>query len=186
MTSLRTIVDILGLTAFATFALCGVLITALAPFSEAVWWLWPALRAGLQSGSGLWGGLSIAGLAGARSAGHLKLGLCGAMLGTLLAVNPVLDLLRGPLILEDVQILSSGSQRLTRFSALSNGGIRRGDGIRGSLWVEAVDGAQYAFSPMGLQANRLESMLTSCKDPTSVRVVALRHLDTVVALRCSD
>ena len=42
----------------------------------------------------------------------------------------------------------------------------------------------HTSASLGLQASRLEDMLASCGAADGVRLVVLRHLDIVVALRC--
>lgn len=184
MSALRTAFGVLGLAAFATAAMCGVLVTALAPISEESWWLWPALRALLQLGGGLWGGLAVAALAQASTGGYLKLAAAGTLLGGLLTLNPLLDLARGPLTVDHAQILAAGTRSFDGWDVRPGGVTPRGDGIEGDLAIATSDGAVHRFTPMGLQANRLDDMLAGCRTATDARVVALRHLDVVVALRC--
>ena len=63
MRSLRAVFDVAGLTALAAVALCGPLLTALAPVSASSWVPWLSIRLALQTASGAWGGIGVAGLA---------------------------------------------------------------------------------------------------------------------------
>lgn len=169
---------ITGIVVFSCAAMLGFLLTALVPFRLETWWFWPVFRLLWQVGSGLWCGLGIALLI---DGGHGKLSLGVGAFGFLLALNPVLDLVRGP---AEGELLSSST---TRYTAWGGGGSRvtpRGQSIRGSLLLETDAGDKVIIKPIGAQANRMQSWTRAC--PKGGRVHALRHLDVVLGVVCAQ
>jgi hypothetical protein len=158
----------------------GFLLTALVPFSLESWWFWPLFRVLWQVGGGLWCGLGIALLV---ESGHVKISLGLGALGALLAINPLLDLIRGP---AEGVLLSSATQRANAWGPSGSGaGVSpRGQSIHGTLLLVTEAGEQIEIEPMGAQANRMEKLTQTCT--SEGRVQALRHLDVVLAVDCSD
>ena len=127
-----------------------------------------------QVGGGLWCGLGIALLV---DTGHVKLTLGTGAFGLLLGVNPLLDLMRGPV---QGVLLSSG----TEHGAYGRGSGTSAPTIHGTLVLETDAGEQVVIQPMGAQANRMESQTQAC--PRGGRVHALRHLDVVLTVVCAE
>ena len=171
---------ITGIVVFSSAAMLGFLLTALVPFRLETWWFWPVFRLLWQVGGGLWCGLGIALL---LDGGHAKLTLGAGALVFLLALNPVLDLVRGP---AEGELLSSGTTRYTAWGVRGAGAgvARQGQSIRGSLLLETDAGEQVVIQPMGAQANRMESQTQAC--PKGGRVHALRYLDVVLTVVCAE
>ncbi len=171
---------ITGICVFACAAMLGFLLTALVPMRPESWWFWPALRVAWQVGGGLWCGLGIAVLVGQ---GHAKLTSGVGLIGVVLGINPLLDLVQGPV--EGI-LLDSGTTRQAAYGPSGSGaGVSpRGQSIHGTLLLQTAAGEQVRVAPMGAQANRMEALCAAC--PQGGQVQALRHLDVVLDLRCGD
>lgn len=169
-----------GICAFACAVMLGFLLTALVPMHLEHWWFWPAFRVLWQVGGGLWCGLGIAVLVGQ---GHAKLTSGVGLIGVVLGVNPLLDLVRGPV--EGI-LLDSGTARHAAYGPSGSGaGVSpRGPSIRGTLLLQTRDGEQVRIEPMGAQANRMETQTAACGEQG--QVYALRHLDVVLEVRCEE
>jgi hypothetical protein len=174
----------LGMTGAISWCLAlmlGPLLTLFPPYTEATWWLWPALRVAWAFGSAL--ALSL-GMAWDAPGGALRrfavLGLVTGLVTLVLNPNPLLDLVRGPYV---------GPGHLAGVE-LSRGVLHsRPTGgpsptIEGDLTWIGLDRVTVRIRPIGIQANRVEDALATCPDGVG-RLVALRHLDVVVALECT-
>lgn len=171
---------ITGICVFACAAMLGFLLTALVPMGPESWWFWPVARVIWQVGGGVWCGLGVAILAGQ---GHAKLGMGVGLLGLVLAINPVLDLFRGPV---EGLLLDCGTTRQAAYGPSGSGaGISpRGQSIHGTLLLQTAEEDTLRIEPMGAQANRMEDLCGAC--PAGGQVQALRHLDVVLAVRCQE
>lgn len=172
---------ITGIVVFSCAAMLGSLLTALVPFQLETWWFWPVVRVAWQLGGGLWCGLGIAMLV---DGGYFKLTAGVGALGLLLAINPVLDLVRGP---AQGMLLSVGTTRYPAWAALGPGArVSQGSqSIQGTLVLQNQDGQEVVIEPIGAQANRMESLTVGCGPGHGGQATALRGLDVVLEIDCS-
>lgn len=166
---------ITGIVVFSCAAMLGSLLTAVVPFSLDTWWVWPVVRVIWQLGGGLWCGLGIAMLV---EGGHFKLTAGLGLLGLLLAVNPVLDLVRGP---AQGALQSIGTAQFKTWSSVARG--TRTASIQGTLVLKTQEGDMVVVEPIGAQANRMDAMGQGCTSGGQATV--LRHLDVVLQVDCS-
>lgn len=170
-----------GAVSWCLALMLGPLLTLFPPYTEATWWLWPALRVAWAFGSAF--ALAF-GLAWDAPGGALRrFAVLGLVAGTVtlgLKVNPLLDLVRGPYAgqghLAGVEI-SRGALHTRPIGGPS-------PSIEGDLTWVGADGRTLTLAPIGIQANRVEDALSTC--PAGIgRLVALRHLDVLISLECT-
>lgn len=167
---------IVAVTCFATGAFGGFLLTGMPSLTEGNWLLLVGGRVLWQLGGAIWLGLATAAL---FEATRWKFALPFAVVGVLLCFNPLLDLVRGPEILE--------------------GKLTRVEYLEGSVWttraptktidaiieVETRDGERTRFQPSGRHANQWSETLRQCQSRRSdVRIVLLRRLDAAIQVEC--
>ena len=162
---------IVSLCVFAAGAFAGFFLTALVRLTPSDWHYWVGARALWQLGGGLWLGYEV----GRLMTGRLfwqSMVACGA-LGAVLCLNPLLDLIRGPLVAEG----SIVSERYVRNRA------RRS--IKARVVIQSSDGAHHELSLWGRQANIYEDLTEGCGGPqATTRFVVLRHLDAFLSVGC--
>ena len=167
-------VDILGIVLFATSVFLPFFITGFAPMSERTWMLFVVARI-LWHVGGLFGlGVAIFGM---MQRSRLLGGVLLVPLALVFCINPVLDLLRGPLrvqgVVEDEQV----------FRLSGEGGMNAG--IWMTIQIRQSDGSLVTFKPSGLRANKWETFRTECaRNGARVRLVALRHLKVPLEMTC--
>ena len=168
--------DVAGISFFATGLFCGYLLTALAPMTVSNWAVIAALRVAWQLGGAVW----CATILRRAFDSGLRLSLAmGVGAGLLLCYNPVLDLIRGPLDIWG-QLVDATVTHDTFVRPLGSN-----KSIRARVGVEVNGETALDIEPVGLQANRWQDLYDGCGDPASpVHIVALRHLDVVLALSC--
>ena len=97
---------------------------------------------------------------------------CGA-LGAALCLNPLLDLGRGPLVVEASIASESYDRNRTRRS------------LKAHVVIQSSDGARHELSLWGRQANIYEDLTEGCGGPqAAARFVILRHLDAFLSVGC--
>ena len=160
---------------FATGAFAGFFLTALVRLTPSDWYYWVGLRVLWQLGGALWLGFEVGRLLteGAKSYGVLLISAacCGAV-GAVLCINPLLDVIRGPLVIEGSVV----NERYERNRLRS---------IKAHVRIQSSDGSLHEFSPWGRQANIYAQLVESCGGSSAAnRFVILRHLDTFLSVEC--
>ncbi|MCB9780477.1 MAG: hypothetical protein H6742_18065 [Alphaproteobacteria bacterium] len=179
-----TAVLALALTAWVCALFAAPFLTVLPRLTVDGWWQWPLLRVALVLASAVGVGLAT-GLFSPRAkarAAAVATVLCGGLsLG--LSINPVLDLVRGPL--DAVGTVQDSAAWTQRFRGRPSGTATTTD--HGRLEFRAADGDLTVIEPLGFQVSHMEAALQDCpRLDGPVRLVALRHLDIVVAVECVD
>lgn len=168
--------DVAGISFFATGLFCGYLLTALAPMTVSNWAVIALVRVVWQLGGAVWCAIILGRAFDTGLWMSIAMGILG---GLLLCYNPVLDLIRGPLDIEG-QLVDATVTRGTFVRPLGSN-----KSIRARVCVEVNGETALDIEPAGLQANRWQDLYAACGDPAGpVHIVALRHLDVVLALRC--
>ena len=162
---------IVSLCVFAAGAFAGLFLTALVRLTPSDWHYWVGARVLWQLGGGLWFGYEVGRLMTDRLFWP-SVAVCGA-LGAVLCLNPLLDLMRGPLVAEG----SIVSERYDRY--------RTRRSIKARVVIQSSDGALHELSLWGRQANIYEDLTEGCGGPqAATRFVILRHLDTFLSVGC--
>jgi hypothetical protein len=166
---------VVSLCVFAAGAFAGFLLTALVRLTPSDWHYWVGARVLWQLGGGLWLGYEVGRMMTDRFSWKSVAGcvaVCGS-LGAVLCLNPLLDLIRGPLDAEG----SIVSERHHRNRA------RRS--IKSRVAVRSSDGEFHELSLWERQANIYEGLTESCGGAQAVtRFVVLRHLDAFLGVEC--
>lgn len=178
MSKLLATVAWIGLAGWIAMLMCGVLVTALPPYSEGAWFVWPLLRLAGVFGCAL---VFLAGfgfVGGGQWQPPAKAAVVVLGLSVLFNINPLLDVVRGPFRGQG-RIEGAGVER---GSLVRSTGGRTGT-IEGELRFVTDEGQVVELEPIGMQANRLEDMLVLCSSGRG-RLAALRHLDVPLSLDC--
>lgn len=167
---------IIAITCFATGAFGGFLLTGMPSLTEGNWLYLVGGRVLWQLGSAIWLGLATAAL---FEATRWKFVLPCALVGGLLCFNPLLDLVRGPQVIEgklaQVKYLE-GTLWTTRMPTKT---------IEAIIEVETRDGGRERYHPRGRHANQWSETLRRCVTQRSdVRIVLLRRLDAAIQVEC--
>lgn len=167
---------IVAITCFATGAFGGFLLTSIPRLTEGNWLLLVGGRVLWQLGSAIWLGLATAAL---FEATRWKFVVPFAVVGALLCFNPLLDLVRGPKVIEGKlaqATYAQGSVWITRAPTKT---------IEAAIEVETRDGGRERFHPRGRQATQWSETLHQCVTRRSdVRIVLLRRLDAAIQVEC--
>src|SRR5688500_16084072 len=155
---------IVSLCVFAAGAFAGFFLTALVRLTPSDWHYWVGARVLWQLGGGLWFGYEVGRLMTGRLF-WLSTAVCAA-LGAMLCLNPLLDLIRGPLAAEGSIVSERYERNRTRRS------------VKAHVVIQSSDGAHHELSLCGRQANIYEDLTEGCGGPQAAsRFVILRHLD---------
>lgn len=168
-----------ALCVFVTGAFAGALLTALLRLTPADWYYWVGLRILWQLGGALWFGYELGrelvSWQQYSSKAFWKSVAGGAVLGAALCINPLLDVVRGPLVVEGAVV----GERYAR-----GVGFRS---IRLHVVIESADGMRYEASPWGRQANIYGRMMGNCGSTKSGRrFVILRRLGVFLSVGCRN
>ena len=131
---------IVSLCVFAAGAFAGFFLTALVRLTPSDWHYWVGARVLWQLGGGLWFGYEVGRLMTGRLF-WLSTAVCGA-LGALLCLNPLLDLIRGPLVAEGSIVSESYDRNRTRRS------------VKARVVIQSSDGALHELSLRGRRPAR--------------------------------
>ncbi len=152
----------------------GPFLTAFLPHSVETWWLWPGVRVGLALGGAGWFGLELGRLVG-RVVPSVLVAL---LLASLVSYAPILDLVRGPLVV-------TGSLGSLEKSQIGMGGSRSNRWY--DIELKDVDGTVHHLQPKTLSSDRWAKRLAECDEQRRfLRVTALRHLDEILDVECPE
>jgi hypothetical protein len=166
---------IVSLCVFASGAFAGFFLTALVRLTPEDWHYWAGARVLWQLGGGLWLGYEVGRMMTERFSWKVVAvcGAPGALLGALLCLNPLLDLTRGPLVVEGAIVGEEYTRSRSRRS------------IKARVRIQSSDGAVHELSLWGRQANIYEDLMETCGGPqAATRFVVLRHLDAFLGVEC--
>ena len=162
---------IAALCVFVAGAFAGAFLTSLVRLAPSDWHYWVGARVLWQLGGGLWFGYELGRLMTDRFSWQ-SVAACGA-LGAVLSLNPLLDLIRGPLAVEGAIV----SERYDRNE------VRRS--IKARVAIRSADGTLHELNLWGRQANIYEELAEGCGGPQAgTRFVFLRHLDAFLSVEC--
>jgi hypothetical protein len=174
-----SVFTLLAVLLFGTGACLGFLLTNFSSPTAETWWWALAARVGWTCGGALM--LSLASIREASGAGRLRkpqvwvLVAVLPLVGALLCLNPIRDLVEGPLVLEGSPTLAVGrTHNLTR----------GGGGIWATLALRTAGGAPVSFDFVGWGASEAEAQLSQCAADQRVRVSVLPHVERVLSVEC--
>lgn len=164
--------DMLGIVLFATSVFLPFFLTAFLPMNERTWvWVLVARVA--------WHGAGFAGLGWAVWGMVERSRLVGMVVllpfACLFCVNPILDLVRGPLRVEG---------RVEKERTWEGVAIRS---VHMSIQIRSDGGSEVTFEPSGLRANRWQAFRERCGGTgPRVRLAFLRHIQVPVEMTCLE
>jgi len=163
---------IVSLCVFAAGAFAGFFLTALVRLTPSDWHYWVGARALWQLGGGLWLGYEVGRMMPGRLFRLSSVAVCGA-LGAALCLNPLLDLIRGPLVADGSIVSESYDRNQTRRT------------IKARVVIQSSDGERHELSLWGRQANVYGDLTERCGGPqAATSFVVLRHLDAFLSVGC--
>ncbi len=163
-----------ALSFFVTGAFVGFLLTSIPAMSTGTWRIWVGARIAWQLGGALWFGAAVC---SPFEAPRWKGLLPAAVLGLALTFFPLLDMARGPLIVDGVMVSTS-----VRRDMLMGGDGVQTPTIAVDVDIDTPDGRR-TWTLKGRQANLWEDRFDDLEDPAKpVRLTILRHLDVLLDL----
>ena len=146
------------------------------------WWWALAIRVALQVGGAIFFGLAI--LADTLLTGNTKavrkpggwifVALC-IVIGALVSLNPLRDLIEGPIIRRGTLDLE----------VVRHARVRGGTSIRAEMQLVSPDGSRYETKMVGWPAEKTEEILEQCDSTNDVEIIMLRQMERVLDVRCS-
>ena len=162
---------LVSICVFATGAFGGFFLTSVIQLTPSDWHYWVGARVLWQLGGGLWLGYEAGRLMSTRLS-LIGMAVCGA-LGAVLCLNPLLDLIRGPLVAEGAIVSESYDRNRSRRS------------IKAHVVIQSPDGTLHELSPWGRQANIYGNLTEACGGPQAAsKFIVLRHLDAFLGVEC--
>lgn len=171
----------LGVYIFSTSFLAFMLTAVSSPTMQD-WWTTLTIRVAWQIGGGVL--LAIATLFDAwHDEGYLDpavwimlvWSVVFVMIGGWCALNPLRDLVEGPVAFQAV-----GLNRHEWYNFGKGGGPE----VNGTLSVRAADGSSREINLIGWQENRAEDLLQNCAGSTRLTAHMLVHMDEVLDVSC--
>lgn len=173
------IIDVVGISFFIAGLMIGILVTSIPTFEEEQWFVYPLIRIFWQVGGAIWCGFAIARLH-EYTFGLTKPMLVCILIACVVSLNPILDVIQGPIIVDNAQITQISSKKFTNYSIKM---MQRGKGIKGTLIFSNPSGTVFEIHPRGRQANMLERYASECTH-SNARIAVLLHLDVPLSVHC--